>query len=81
MFVTLDKFVVTDEAVNGNKECAEKVENKILHGVAQSVMAAERDILRRIDRTGGGSHELLRIGAHEAVVRIFEDLPERTQSQ
>ena len=32
MFVTLDKFVVTDEAVNGNKECAEKVENKILHG-------------------------------------------------
>ena len=51
MFVTLDKFVVTDEAVNGNKERAEKVENKILHGVAQSVMAAERDIIRRIDRT------------------------------
>ena len=81
MFVTLDKFVVTDEAVNGNKECTEKVENKILHGVAQSVMAAERDIIRRKNRTGGGSHELLRIGAHEAVVRIFEDLPKRTQSQ
>ena len=76
MFVALDEFVMADEAVNGNKECAEKIENKILHRVAQGIMTAQRNVLGRDNRTGCGGHELLRIGAHKVVVRIFKNLPE-----
>ena len=41
-FVAFDKFVVADETIDGDKECAGEVKNQVLHGVTQGGMTAER---------------------------------------
>ena len=39
-FVAFNKFVVADEAIDGDEECANKIKNEVLHGVTQGGMTA-----------------------------------------
>ena len=40
LFVSFDKFVVADEAIDGYNESADKVKNQVLHTVTQGCMTA-----------------------------------------
>ena len=44
-------------------------------------MTAERFVFGGDDRARGGSHELLRVSAHKAVVTVFHNLPAGTEPE
>ena len=66
---------MAEESVDGHKEGSKEVEDEVLHRVAQGVVTAERHIISRDDRTGGACHKLLRVGVHEVIIGIFDNLP------
>ena len=72
---------MADEAIDGYNERADKIKNEVLHGVTQGRVTAERFVFGRDDRARGGSHELLRVRAHKAVIRIFDNLPAGTKTE